>query len=214
MYKYLFFSLSALFVFCTSDHTTEQNPKDSAATATVLPENAPQKDSLISVETGPDTNRIAVLKFYKSKWANACLPIPQESILLIHQDSYEEPFYTYLVSEFAAITEKQTTQYYEQQGDESNEEKETEACAWEQQFSNSIIYSSSYCSDTGGGAVTVNTRCRDKKTLIYLVDILYHDQDYMWNSDSSVYANVDEDIPGSTYQIEKNERGYYYVAIY
>ncbi len=216
MYKYLLFSLSALFVFCTSDHTADQNPKDSVAAAVAVPpQPAPQKkDSIISVETAPDTSRIAVLKLYQSKWADACLPIPQESILLIHQDSYEEPFYTYLVSECAAITEKTTTQYYEQRGAEPDEEEKPESCAWEQQFSNGIIYSSSYCNENGSGAISIHTRCRDKKTLVYLIDILYHDPEYVWNEDSTVYSNIDDKIPGCTYQIDKDEKGYYYVAIY
>ena len=155
-----------------------------------------------------------MLKFYESKWGSACLPMPSESILLIHEDSYEEPFYTYLISEFAAITDKHTTQYYEQRGAEPDEEEPAEVCAWEQQFSNGIIYSSSYCSENGGGAISIHTRCRDKKTLVYLIDILYHDSDYVWNGDATVYSNVDEEIPGCTYQIDKDEKGYYYISIY
>jgi hypothetical protein len=210
MSKYALF-LSAFICFnCSSTQTEETTvTKDTVQTITKNSDTAVSQNISKNIDfTAPDTLQIAKLKWYAPTWDNTYFPLPTDTIL--KQYPSNDQGYLYLITSFDSLSSKIYTEYYEVRGEEEN--NASIPCAWKQSFKSGMTYSVSAC-DESGSDYTIHTSCPDKKSLVHLADIIFHDSRNTWNEDSSKYEPIDKEA-GCYYSIEKNDVGNYDIKYY
>lgn len=209
MTKYLFFTLCVLFFNCSSDKTEDTLVKKDSIAPSVQDTVATVGDSIKTAINWdePDPFKIAKLEEYIASWDNRYFPMPDVSMLKRY--SQIDPGYLYLTHNFDSLHAKRFTQYHETTGMEEDE-LNTIPCAWVQQFKTDITYTMYTCND-GGESISIRTKCPDKKVLVRLIDILYHDTENAWNSDSSQYNPIKQEA-GCYYTIEENDAGGYDIS--
>lgn len=195
MLRYLFLLSSLLFFNCSYFQVEENTDANTIVLDTDSIEQSIQKRSLNIL----DSFKIAKFKEYAKDWDDKYFPLPTPAMLQ-HQ-TLKDPGYLYISNSFDSLSYKNST---------DKEPSAGPACSWKQKFKSGISYSKSTCTESGTNYV-IQTKSKDKKTLIKLIDMLFYNSVNDWNADSTQYVPLSEKA-GCYYSLEKTDAGYYDVV--